>query len=119
LSASRPTPNLEDQENGQWRRRYNFELYKLYDEPDLTKYIKINRLHWAGHVMRMSDERITRRVFIARPEGKRGIGRPKMRWRDSVDQDAEALGERNWGRLSMTKEEWKKLLRKTRAHTGL
>jgi hypothetical protein len=47
------------QENGQWRRRYNFELYKLYDEPDLTKYIRINRLHWAGHVMRMSDDQIT------------------------------------------------------------
>jgi hypothetical protein len=107
------------QENGQWRRRYNFELYKFYDEPDLTKYIRINRLHWAGHVTRMSDDRITERVFIARPEGKRGIGRPKMRWRDSVDQDAEAVGERNWRRLSMNKEERKKLLKKARAHTGL
>jgi hypothetical protein len=37
----------------------------------------------------------------------------------SVDQDAEALGERNWGRLFMNEEEWKKLLRKARAHTGL
>jgi hypothetical protein len=43
-------------ENGQWRRRYNFELCKLYDEPDLTKYIRMNRQHWAGHVMRMSDD---------------------------------------------------------------
>jgi hypothetical protein len=41
----------------------------------------------------MSDDRITKRVFIARPEGEREIGRPKMRWRDSVNQDAEALGE--------------------------
>jgi hypothetical protein len=39
------------QDKGQWRRRYNFELYKLYDEPDLVKYIKINTLKWAGHVM--------------------------------------------------------------------
>jgi hypothetical protein len=62
---------------------------------------------------------MTERVFIARPEGKRGIGRPKMRWRDSVDQDAEDLGERNWRRLSMNKEECKKLLKKARAHTGL
>jgi hypothetical protein len=50
---------------------------------------------------------------------KRGIGRPKMRWRDSVDQDAEALGGRNWRRLSMDKKEWKKLLRKARSHIGL
>jgi hypothetical protein len=40
----------------------------------------------------MSDDRVTKRAFIARPEGKRGIIRP----RDSVDQDAEALGKRNW-----------------------
>jgi hypothetical protein len=33
----------------QWRRRYNFEFYKLYDEPDLVKYVRINRLKsaWA------------------------------------------------------------------------
>jgi hypothetical protein len=36
-----------------------------------------------------------------------------------VDRDAEALGERNWRRLSMNKEEWKKLLKKVRALTGL
>jgi hypothetical protein len=58
-------------------------------------------------------------VFIARPEGKRGMGRPKMRWRGSVDRDAEVLGKRNWRRLSTNKEERKKLLKKARAHTGL
>jgi hypothetical protein len=42
-------PALQD--IGQWRRRYNFQLYKLYDESDLVKYIKINRLKSAGLVM--------------------------------------------------------------------
>jgi hypothetical protein len=56
-------------DKGQWRRRYNFELYKLYDEPDLVKYIKINRLKWAGHVMRMDNNRVTKRMFNTRPEG--------------------------------------------------
>jgi hypothetical protein len=27
------------QNKGQWRRRYSFELYKLYDELDSVKYI--------------------------------------------------------------------------------
>jgi hypothetical protein len=31
-------------DKGQWRRRYNFKWYKIYDEPDSVKYIKINRL---------------------------------------------------------------------------
>jgi hypothetical protein len=28
---------------GTWRKRYNHELYKLFNEPDITIYIKINR----------------------------------------------------------------------------
>jgi hypothetical protein len=68
------------QDKGQWRRRYNSEIYKLYYEPYLAKYIKINRLKWAGNVIRMDNNQTTKRMLNARPEGKRGIGRPKLRW---------------------------------------
>jgi hypothetical protein len=78
------------QDKGQWRRRYNFEIYKLYDEPDLVKYININRLKWAEHVMRMNKNRITKIMFDTRPEGKRGTGLG-----DSVDHDDMILVERN------------------------
>jgi hypothetical protein len=37
------------EENGAWRRRYNHELYKLFNEPDIIGYIKAKRLEWAGH----------------------------------------------------------------------
>jgi hypothetical protein len=57
--------------NGQWRMRNNFELYNLYDKPDLVKYIKINRLKWAGHVIRVDNNRVTKRMFNTRPEGKK------------------------------------------------
>jgi hypothetical protein len=67
-------------DKGQWRRRYNFELYKLCDGPHLVKYIRFNTLKWAGHVMRMDNNRITKRMFNTRPEGKIGTGRPKLRW---------------------------------------
>jgi hypothetical protein len=53
------------QDKGQWRWRYNFEFYKLYDEPDLVKYIKINSLKWVGHVMQMDSNRITKIMFRA------------------------------------------------------
>jgi hypothetical protein len=65
------------QDKGQWRRRYNFELYKLYDEADSVEYI-IDRLKWAGHVVRMDNNVISKRMFNTRPEGKRGAGRPKL-----------------------------------------
>jgi hypothetical protein len=30
----------------QWRRRYNVELYQLYAEPDIVKWIRSARLRW-------------------------------------------------------------------------
>jgi hypothetical protein len=33
-------------DNGEWRIKYNNELYTLYKESDIVTYIKINRLKW-------------------------------------------------------------------------
>jgi hypothetical protein len=41
------------QDNGQWRIRYNKELYELYSEPDLVTCIKLKRLQWSGLVQWM------------------------------------------------------------------
>jgi hypothetical protein len=43
-------------ENGEWRIKYNNELYTLYKESDIVTYIKINRLRWAGHVIRLEEQ---------------------------------------------------------------
>jgi hypothetical protein len=72
LSVAGQVPNIPDKRSS--------TVYKLYDELDLAKYIKINRLKWAGHVIRMDNNWITKRMFNTRPEGKRGFGRPKLRW---------------------------------------
>jgi hypothetical protein len=37
----------------QWRRWWDFELCKLYDQPDLAKCMKISIMHWAGYIVRM------------------------------------------------------------------
>jgi hypothetical protein len=66
-------------------------LYKLFNEPDITKYIKISRLSWAGHIIHMENSGIVKKVFDTRPEGTRKIGRPKLGWEHSVIQDISAL----------------------------
>ena len=38
-------------ERGQWQKRYNRELEKLYNEPNTVHVIKSSRLRWAGHVV--------------------------------------------------------------------
>jgi len=108
-------------ENGEWRLKYNNELYTLYKESDIVTYIKINRLKWAGHVIRMEEQSATRRVFVAVVEGRRQRGRPKLRvrWEDGVMEDARKLGERNWRNAARNRDRWQKLLKKTLAQKGL
>jgi hypothetical protein len=36
------------QEKGEWRMRYNQELYQLYRSPDISRTIKAGRLPWHG-----------------------------------------------------------------------
>jgi hypothetical protein len=69
-------------ENGEWRRRCNKELYQLFEEPDIVKCIKINRLRWYGHVVCMDPQRTDQKVFNTKPYGSRKTGRPKLRWED-------------------------------------
>jgi hypothetical protein len=91
----------------------------LFNEPDIVKYIKINRLGWAGHVIRMDNNRTVENVFNTKPTRIRKIGRPKLRWEKDVIQDTKTLGVKNGRNLAMEKESWQNLLRKARAHVGL
>jgi hypothetical protein len=93
------------QENGEWRRRYNKELYQLFKEPDILKCIKINRLRWCGHV-RMDPQRTVQKVFNSKAYGSSKIGRPKLRWEDGVLEDIRVLDIKNWRDTAMRREEW-------------
>ena len=93
-------------DNGDWRIKYNNELYTLYKESDIVTYIKINRLKWAGHVIRMEEQSATRRVLVAVVEGRTQRGRPKRRWEDGVMEDARKLGEKNRRNAARNRDSW-------------
>jgi hypothetical protein len=42
----------------------------------------INRkwLEWLGHVIRMGERRVDKKIFESKPEGRRKVGRPRLRW---------------------------------------
>jgi hypothetical protein len=71
-------------DSGQWRIRYNHEVYELYEEPDLVTCIEIRRLHWAGHIQRMENTRIPKKALNAKFGGTRTAGRPRGRWEDTA-----------------------------------
>jgi hypothetical protein len=81
-------------DNNEWRIRC--ELYALDQGMDVITFIKTGRLKWAGHVVRMDQQRPAKRIINFKPEGRGKRGRPKLRWEDGVENDIKALGERNW-----------------------
>jgi len=107
------------QEKGIWPKRYNYELYNKLNEPNIINYIKAKRLVWAGHLMRINNDRTIKKIFNAKPDGVRRVGRPKLRWEDGVDKDMRILEAKNWKRVALNRDEWTKLLKKARAHHGL
>jgi hypothetical protein len=76
------------QEWGRWRPRWNNELYSLYTEPNIVENIRIRRLGWVGHIIRMEEERIPKEVLNRNFHTTRPVGRPRTRWADVVQRDA-------------------------------
>lgn len=107
-------------EAGQWRIRTNAELATLYREPPLSAHIRLMRLRWAGHLQRMPDVRVPRKVFVGQPGGRRPVGRPRERWEDRVAKDArEMLRMRRWKGAAMDRDGWRQSLIEAKARLGL
>jgi hypothetical protein len=86
---------------------------------DIIKRIKINRVRWAGHVIRRENEEITNIIMLVKPEGKRKKGRPRMRWVDGVKKALRNLGVVNWKSKAQERNGWRKFLERTKIHKGL
>jgi hypothetical protein len=91
----------------------------LYDEAYLVTTVKIARLRWAGHIVRMQDVIPCKKVTFGKPEGKRRTGRPNRRWMDEVMKDAEKLGVRNWRTMTRDSDGWRRLLESAKTLHGL
>jgi hypothetical protein len=78
--------------------------------------IRLNRLRWFGHVQRIEDNRIPKRVLCMNLGTTRLRGRPRNRWQDEVREDGRIVGGERWQEKVHDREEWKKLLRMARNH---
>jgi len=82
--------------------------------------IKIRRLEWAGHVIRMEEERIAKKVLNGNFHTTRPVGRPRTRWADVVQRDAlQLLGIRGWRRRAANRDEWRRLMGEAKTRKGL
>ena len=63
------------EEQGIWRIRTNQELRELYEDLDTAAAINKKRMEWTGHVVRIDQGRVVKKIFESKPEGSRRTGR--------------------------------------------
>jgi hypothetical protein len=66
---------------------------------NIVKWIKGQRISWLGHLERMEENRMPKKIFTQELEGMRRRGRPKKRWKEEVERDLQVLGVRRWREL--------------------
>jgi hypothetical protein len=52
--------------------------------------------------------------MYVQPEELRKVGRPRVRWRDEVGEEARMLGLRSWWATAMNREDRRKLLKEAK-----
>jgi hypothetical protein len=97
-----------------WRIRNNLEIQNMYKSPDIMTEIKVRRLEWLGHVIRMEDIHLPKMVFNAKPEGRHRVGRPRLRLLDDVEADIKAVGVKRWRIKAQDRKEWSAILREAK-----
>jgi hypothetical protein len=85
----------------------------------LVTSIRITRLRWVGHIVRMQDNLPCKKITLDKAEGRRRVGRPNLRWMDGVTKDAERLGVRNWRIKASDRDGWRRLLESAKTLHGL
>lgn len=76
------------------------------------KFVRLARLRWAGHLARMNDGDIAKKILFEEIHATRRVGRPKLRWQDGVALDERnLLGVRNWKMAALDRDNWRKKIK--------
>jgi hypothetical protein len=91
----------------------------LYKDPDIVRVIKVSRIRWLGHLVRMEANSPFKKVTFSQPEGSRRKGRHKLRWLDSVLKDVKLLKVEAWWKKARDRNIWRRIIKEAKVHKGL
>ena len=71
----------------------NKHIRSLTKQPEVSKVIRNRRLKWFGHLLRLDNERIPKRLHLWKPtHGRRRRRRPRTMWTSVIQRDLLNLG---------------------------
>jgi Cft2 family RNA processing exonuclease len=97
-------------ENGEWKTRTNRELEEMSKGENIVKWIKGQRISWLGHLERMEENRMPKKIFSQELERKRRRGRPCKGWKEETEKDLQVLGVRRWRELATDRKKWQDIV---------
>jgi len=106
-------------ENELWRIRRNDELEAIIKGENIVRFIKCQRIRWLGHIERMQDTAIPKKMLYRKLYATRRTGRPKMRWLDDVSTDLRKMGINESRDRERDREAWRRIVKEAKAHPGL
>ena len=80
---------------------------------------KTQMMSWLGHLERMEEDRMPKKIFTQELEGIRRRGRPRKGWKEEAERDLQVLGVRRWKELLADRKKWKDTVRQAKAHSEL
>jgi hypothetical protein len=86
---------------------------------DIVRFSKSQRIRWLGHVERMEDNAVPKRMLKGRLYSRRRKGRPRMRWPNDVESDLKKMKVKGWKEKMRNREQWRLVVEEAKAHPGL
>ena len=97
--------------NGEWKSRTNRELEGTSKGENIVKWIKGQRISCLGHLERMEEDRMPKKIFTEELEGTRRRGRSRKRRKEEAERDLQVLGVRRRRELVADRKRWKDIVR--------
>jgi hypothetical protein len=86
---------------------------------DIVKLIKGQRISWLGHLKRMEEDRMPKKIFTRELERTIRTGRPRKGWKEGIEGDLQVLGVSRWSAFVTDRNKWKDIVRQFKAHYRL
>ena len=94
----------------------NTEVLSRCNSTGIESLIIANQLRWSGHVARMSDRRIPKRIFYGQlTSGTRSLGAPLKRYKDQLKANLKkcSINDKEFATLTNDRNKWRR-----RCHAG-
>jgi len=105
--------------NGIWGIKTNKELDELIKHRNITNCVKAQRMIGFGHINRMPEPSIVKRIHKWKPFTGRPAWRPKSRWEDGVRNDLKKLKLMKWAEQVQHRLKWKDIVEEAKTLSEL